>query len=156
MLKPPVERLYLEDLNVGQRWTSAPHHLDAEQIKRFAADYDPQPFHLSDEGAANSMFGTLAASGWHTMALTMRMLVDSVPLAGGLIGARTEVAWPRPTRPGMTLQVFSEITEMKPSRSKPDMSMVTMRSETRDQNGDVLLIFTARMPVYKRVRTQQP
>ena len=78
MLKPPVERLYLEDLNVGQRWTSAPHHLDAEQIKRFAAEYDPQPFHLSDEGAANSMFGTLAASGWHTMALTMRMLVDSV------------------------------------------------------------------------------
>lgn len=156
MLKPLVERLYLEDLNVGQRWTSAPHHLDAEQITRFAAEYDPQPFHLSDEGAANSMFGTLAASGWHTMALTMRMLVDSVPLAGGLIGASTEVAWPRPTRPGMTLQVFSEIAEMKPSRSKPDMSMVTMRSETRDQNGDVLLIFTARMPVYKRVRTQQP
>lgn len=156
MLKPPAERLYLEDLHVGQRWTSAPHPLDADQIKRFAAEYDPQPFHLSDEGAANSMFGTLAASGWHTMALTMRMLVDSVPLAGGLIGASTEVAWPRPTRPGMTLQVFSEVVEMKPSRSKPDMSMVTMRSETRDQDGNVLLIFTARMPVYKRLRGQQP
>lgn len=156
MLKPPVERLYLEDLHVGRRWTSAPHRLDAEQIKRFAAEYDPQPFHLSDEGAANSMFGTLAASGWHTMALTMRMLVDSVPLAGGLIGASTEVAWPRPTRPGMTLQVFSEIVEMKPSRSKPDMSMVTMRSETRDQHGTLLLIFTARMPVYKRPLAQQP
>jgi len=117
-----------------------------------AAEYDPQPFHLSDEGAANTMFGTLAASGWHTMALTMRMLVDSVPLADGLIGASTEVAWPRPTRPGMTLQVFSEITDIRPSRSKPDMAMVTMRSETRDEKGDVLLIFTARMPVSKRAR----
>jgi acyl dehydratase len=152
MLKPTVEQLYLEDLHVGQRWTSAPHHLDAEQIKCFAAEYDPQPFHLSDEGAANTMFGTLAASGWHTMALTMRMLVDSVPLADGLIGASTEVAWPRPTRPGMTLQVFSEITDIRPSRSKPDMAMVTMRSETRDEKGDVLLIFMARMPVSKRAR----
>ena len=102
------------------------------------------------------MFGTLAASGWHTMALTMRMLVDSVPLGDGLIGASTEVAWPRPTRPGMTLQVFSEIADIKPSKSKPDMAIVTLRSETRDEDGEVLLIFTARMPVYKRVRAEQP
>jgi len=156
MLKPLGERLYREDLDVGQRFKSAPHFLDAEQITRFAAQYDPQPFHLGDEGAANSMFGTLAASGWHTMALTMRMLVESVPLADGLIGASTEVAWPKPTRPGMTLQVFSEITDIRPSRSKPDMAIVTLRSETRDEKGDVVLIFTARMPVYKRVRTQQP
>lgn len=156
MLKPPAERLYLEDLHVGQRFTSAPHPLDSEQIKRFAADYDPQPFHLSDAGAANSMFGSLAASGWHTMALTMRMLVESVPLADGLIGASTEVAWPRPTRPGMTLQVFSEIANIKQSRSKPGMAIVTLRSETRDENGEVLLIFTARMPVYKRMRGKQP
>jgi acyl dehydratase len=156
MLKPPGERLYLEDLHVGQRFTSAPHKLDSKQIKRFAAEYDPQPFHLSDEGAANSMFGSLAASGWHTMALTMRMLVESVPLADGLIGASTEVAWPRPTRPGMTLQVFSEIIDITPSRSKPDMAIVTMRSETRDENGEVVLIFSARMPVYKRTRRQQP
>jgi acyl dehydratase len=153
MLKPRAERLYLEDLHVGQRWTSAPHKIDAEQIKRFAAEYDPQPFHLSDEGAAGTMFGSLAASGWHTMALTMRMLVESVPLADGLIGASTEVAWPRPTRPGMILQAFSEIVDIKPSRSKPDMAIVTQRSETRDQDGNVVLIFTARMPVYKRNRS---
>ena len=156
MLNPGAERLYLDDLQVGLRFNSAPHFLEADQIKRFAADYDPQPFHLSDEGAAGTMFGTLAASGWHTMALTMRMLVDSVPLADGLIGASTEVAWPRPTRPGMTLQVFSEIADIKPSKSKPDMAIVTLRSETRDEDGEVLLIFTARMPVYKRVRAEQP
>lgn len=145
-----AEPLYLEDLYVGQRFTSAPHQLDADQIKKFAAEFDPQPFHLSDEGAAGSMFGTLAASGWHTMALTMRLLVESVPLADGVIGASTEVAWPKPTRPGMALQVFSEIVDIRPSRSKPQMAIVTMRSETRDQEGEVVQIFTAKMPVFKR------
>ena len=150
MLKSPDQRLYLEDLYVGQRFTSAPHLLDAEQIKTFAAQFDPQPFHLSDEGAAGSMFGTLAASGWHTMAITMRLLVESVPLADGVIGASTEVAWPKPTRPGMALQVFSEVVDIRPSRSKPDMAIVTMRSETRDQHGEVVQVFTAKMPVFKR------
>ena len=150
MLKPSAERLYLDDLHVGQRFTSAPHSLDADQIKAFAAEFDPQPFHLSDGGAAGTIFGTLAASGWHTMAITMRLLVESVPLAAGLIGASTEVAWPKPTRPGMTLKVFSEIVDIRPSQSKPNMAIVTMRSETRDQDGEVVLIFTARMPVFKR------
>ena len=144
--------LYLEDLFVGQRFESCVHQLDADQIKAFAAEYDPQPFHLSDEGAAGSMFGTLAASGWHTMAITMRLLVESVPLADGVIGASTEVAWPRPTRPHMALKVFSEITDIRPSKSKPDMAIVTMRSETRDQAGMVVQIFSAKMPVYKRER----
>jgi len=144
--------LYLEDLYVGQRFESRVHQLDADQITKFAAEYDPQRFHLSDEGAAGSTFGTLAASGWHTMALTMRLLVESVPLADGVIGASTEVAWPRPTRPNMALKVFSEITDIRPSKSKPDMAIVTMRSETRDQEGQVVQIFTARMPVYKKVR----
>ena len=145
-----TDRLYLEDLHVGQRFESRTHALDAEQIKKFAAEYDPQPFHLSDEGAAGSIFGTLAASGWHTMALTMRLLVESVPLAVGLIGASTEVTWPRPTRPDSVLQVFSEITDIRPSQSKPNMAIVTMRSETRDPHGNVLQIFTAKMPVFKR------
>jgi len=150
-----AERLHLEDVYVGQRFESRQHFLDADQIKRFAAEFDPQPFHLSDEGARGTMFGTLAASGWHTMALTMRLLVESVPLADGLIGASTEVAWPRPTRPGMTLQVHSEIVDIKPSRSKPDMAIVTIRSETRSEEGNVLQIFTARMPVYKGRKSAQ-
>ena len=127
------EALYLEDLYVGQRFTSAPHHLD-------------------EEAAKASLFGGLAASGWHTAAMTMRMLVDSVPLADGLVGAELQLAWPKPTRPGMTLQVYGEVVDIKPSRSKPDMAIVTMRNETRDQDGEVLQVFTVKMPVFKRVR----
>ena len=150
MLKTPMQKLYLEDLYVGQRWTSAPHLIDAEQIKEFAAQYDPQRFHLSEEGAAGTLFASLAASGWHTAAITMRLLVESVPLADGLVGAELQLAWPKPTRPGMALQVFSEIADIRPSRSKPDMAIVTMRNETRDQDGEVLQIFEVKMPVFKR------
>ena len=126
--------------------------IDAEQIKRFAAEFDPQHFHLDEAAAQGSLFGGLAASGWHTAALTMRMLVESVPLADGLVGAELQLAWPKPTRPGMILRVVGEIIEIKPSRSKPDMAIVTMRNETRDQDGDVLQVFTVKMPVFKRVR----
>ncbi len=145
-----TDRLYLDDLHVGQRFTSEPHLLDAEQIHKFASEFDPQPFHLSDEGAAGSLFDTLAASGWHTAALTMRMLAESVPLADGLIGVELRLAWPKPTRPGMALHVESEIIEINPSRSKPDMAIVTMRSETRDQDGEALQRLTVKMPVFKR------
>jgi acyl dehydratase len=142
--------LYLEDLSVGQRFESAPHRLDAEQIKKFAAEFDPQPFHLSEEGAEGSLFGSLAASGWHTAALTMRMLVESIPLADGLVGAELQLSWPRPTRPDSILRVVSEIVDITPSRSKPNMAIVTVRNETRDQHDQVLQIFTVKMPVFKR------
>ena len=144
------DRLYLEDLTVGQTWTSEPHLVDADQIKRFAAEFDPQPFHLDEAAAEKSLFKGLAASGWHTAALTMRLLVESVPLADGLVGAELELAWPRPTRPGMALQLFSEVVDITPSRSKPNMAIVTMRNETRDQDGNVLQIFKVKMPVFKR------
>src|SRR6478735_991612 len=140
MLKPPVQKLYLEDLYVGQSWGSAPHLIDAEQIKAFAAEFDPQPFHLSEEGARGTLFGSLAASGWHTAALTMRMLVEAVPLADGLVGAELQLNWPKPTRPGMELRVFSEVVDITPSRSKPHMAIVTMRNETRDQDGVVVQV----------------
>jgi acyl dehydratase len=144
------ERLYLDDLYIGRRFESRVHQLDAEQIKAFAAEFDPQPFHLSDEGASRSLFRTLAASGWHTAALTMRLLVESVPLADGLVGAELQLAWPKPTRPGMSLQVFSEIVDIVPSRSKPHMGIVTMRNDTRDQHGELLQTFTVKMPVSRR------
>ena len=144
------ERLYLDDLHVGQTFVSQPHLVDTAQIKRFAAEFDPQPFHLDEAAAERSLFKGLAASGWHTAALTMRMLVESVPLADGLVGAELEVTWPKPTRPGMALRVFSEIVDIKPSRSKPDMAIVTMRNETRDEEGDALQIFTVKMPVFRR------
>jgi acyl dehydratase len=143
-------RLYLEDLFVGQRFESQPHTLDTAEIKAFAAQFDPQPFHLDEEAAKASLFGGLAASGWHTAALTMRMLVESVPLADGLVGAELQLAWPRPTRPGMTLRLTSEVIDIVPSRSKPNMAIVTMRNETRDQDGNLLQLFTVKMPVFKR------
>jgi acyl dehydratase len=149
MLKPS-ERLYLEDMYVGQRFISAPHQLDADQIKRFAAEFDPQPFHLDDAAAEQSMFGSLAASGWHTAALTMRMITQSLPIAGGVIGAGVELSWPKPARPGMTLQVFSEITSIKPSRSRPDRGIVTVRCETRDQDGEVVQLLNPTLIVMRR------
>lgn len=147
----PVGGCYLEDLVVGQRFTSGTHTLDAEQIIAFAREFDPQPFHLSDEGARGTLFGTLAASGWHTAALTIRLLVQGgAPLAGGLIGAGGELAWPRPTRPGDTLQVVTEVLEITPSRSRPDRGRVKLHSETRNQRGEAVLLWTASMVVPRR------
>ena len=130
MLMPTEDRLYLDDLAVGQRFLSGTHPVDAARIATFAEEFDPQPFHLSDAGAAGSLFGSLAASGWHTAAITMRLFVDSVPIAEGVIGAGAQVEWPQPTRPGDVLQLFSEIMDIVPSRSRPDRAIVTMRSET--------------------------
>jgi acyl dehydratase len=142
---------YLDDLRVGQRFSSGEHVLDATQIKAFAAQYDPQPFHLDEEAARGSLFGGLAASGWHTAAITMRLLVGGgAPIAGGVIGAGGEIAWPRPTRAGDVLRVESEVLEVTPSRSRPERGTVTLRSETRNQRGEVVQVLTARLVVPRR------
>src|SRR2546428_14045640 len=116
----PTKALYLDDLHIGQRFTSDTHLIDAEQIKAFAQQFDPQPFHLDAEAAKGTLFEGLVASGWHTAAISMRLVVESLPLIGGIVGASGELAWPRPTRPGATLHVESEILELRPSRSHPD------------------------------------
>jgi acyl dehydratase len=140
--------LYLDDLHVGQRFTSASHTLDTVQIKTFARDFDPQPFHLDEEAAKATLFGGLAASGWHTAAITMRLLVQSgLPLAEGIIGSGGEISWPKPVRPGDTLTVVSEIVEVIPSRSRPDRGTVRVRSETRNQHGEVVQTLTPRLVV---------
>jgi len=145
------ERFYLDDLKIGQRFTSGTLALDAEQIKRFAREYDPQPFHLDEAAAENSIFKGLAASGWHTAALTMRLLVGGgLPLAGGSVGAGGEITWPRPTRPGDILQVESEVIAVTPSRSRPDRGIVTVRSETKNQRGEVVQLLTAKLMVPRR------
>jgi acyl dehydratase len=147
----PTERFYLDDLKTGQRFTSGTLTLDAEQIKSFAREYDPQPFHLDETAAKNSIFKGLAASGWHTAALTMRLLVSGgLPLAGGSVGAGGEIAWPRPTRPGDILQVESEVVAVTPSRSRPDRGIVTVRSETKNQRGEVVQVLTAKLMVPRR------
>jgi acyl dehydratase len=142
--------LYLEDLHPGTRFVSGTATIDAEQITKFAREFDPQPFHLSDEAAKSSLFGGISASGWHTAALTMRLLVDSNELAGGIIGAGGEMNWPKPTRPGDTLQVHGEVVAVTPSRSRPDRGIVTVRNETRNQHGEVVQLFVAKLIVPRR------
>lgn len=143
--------LYFEDMPVGFRATTGSVVVDADAIKDFAARFDPQPFHLDEAAAEKTFFGGLAASGWHTAALTMRLLVTSgLPIAGGVIGAGGEVQWPRPTRPGDTLSVVSEVIAAKPSTSRPERGMVTVRSETLNQRGEVVQVLTARLVVPRR------
>lgn len=148
---PASNTLALEDLRVGQRFASGSHRLDETQIKEFAAQFDPQPFHLDRAAATATLFGGLAASGWHTAAITMKLLVDSgLPLSGGIIGSGGEISWPKPARPGDTLTVFSEIEDVIPSRSRPDRGMIRVRSETRNQHGEIVQILVARLVVSRR------
>jgi acyl dehydratase len=144
--------VFLEDLQVGKRFVSGTHRIDEEQIRAFAEQFDPQPFHLGAEGAKATFFGGLVASGWHTAAITMRLLVGGgLPIAGGLVGAGAEIVWPRPVRPGAVLHVESEILELRPSRSRPDRGTVTVRSETRDQLGEVVQVLVAKLVVPRRI-----
>jgi acyl dehydratase len=142
--------LYLEDLSPGDRFTSGEHALDAAQIIEFAQRFDPQPFHLDEQAAKSTFFQGLAASGWHTASITMRLLVQSgLPLADGVIGSGGEIQWPRPTRPGDVLHVESEVLEVTPSRSRPERGMVVVRSETRNQHGEVLQRLTTKLVVLR-------
>ena len=146
-----MAELYLEDFVVGQRFTSGTHQLDADQIEAFAAQFDPQPFHLSEAEADKSFFKGLAASGWHTASITMSLLVKSgMPIAGGLIGAGGEISWPRPVRPGDVLQVESEVMAVTPSRSRPERGLITVKSVTTNQKGEVVQVLTSRMLVWRR------
>jgi len=146
-----MEKLYLEDLSVGQRFTTGTLTVTEAEIKEFAGRYDPQPFHLDDAAAAKTLFGGLAASGWHTAAMTMRLLVQSgAPLAWGIIGGGGEIAWPRPTRAGDVLHVEGEVMEITPSKSKPDRGMVLMKSETKNQNGDAVQVTAMKLIVPRR------
>ena len=144
-------RLYLDDLHVGQRFTSGDYEMTEARIRSFAADYDPQPFHLDPEAARDTFFGELIASGWHTAAVTMRLLAEGgLPLAGGIVGAGGDIAWPLPTRPGDVLHVESEIVDIVPSHSRPERGMVTSRSRTINQRGETVQILTAKLVVPRR------
>ena len=128
--------------------------IEEEQIRAFAQQFDPQPFHLDAEAAKDTMFEGLVASGWHTAAITMRLLVESgLPLMGGIVGAGGEISWPKPTRPGDILQVVSEVEEVVPSRSRPDRGMARVRSETRNQRGETVQILVAKLIVPRREAT---
>jgi acyl dehydratase len=143
--------LFLDDLSVGQKFFSGTHALDAEQIIAFARQFDPQGFHLDDAAARDTLFEGLAASGWHTAALTMKLNVESgLPFKGGIVGAGGDIRWPRPTRPGDVLQVESEVLEIIPSRTRADRGIATVRSETRNQKGEVLQVLIAKLVLPRR------
>jgi acyl dehydratase len=145
---------YLEDFSVGQKFGSGRLRVENERIKAFAAEFDPQPFHLDEDAARNSIFQGLAASGWHTAALTMRLLVDGeLKPAGGIVGAGfDEFRWPRPVRPGDELRVESEVLEVRTSQSRPRQGMVKVRTTTLNQDGEAVQISVGNLVVPRRPR----
>ena len=143
---------YLEDIAVGTTFRSGSLRIDGDEIKRFAADFDPQPFHLDEEAARETIFGGLAASGWHTAAVTMKLLVGSeFTPAGGIIGAGfDELRWPRPVRPGDELHVEGEVLETRPSKSNPRQGLIKVRTATMNQRGEVVQLSVGNLVVQRR------
>jgi acyl dehydratase len=143
---------YLEDFAVGQRFSTGRHIVDDQQIKEFAAEFDPQPFHVDDTAAAKSIFRGLAASGWHTAAITMKLLVQSdFRPAGGIIGLGLEdMQWPKPVRAGDELHVETEVLQVRPSSSKPGQGVLKVRNTTFNQKGEAVLSQTVNLLLLRR------
>jgi len=143
---------YFEDYAVGQVYRSGRHQIDKEQIIAFARQFDPQFYHLDEEAAKNSPFKGLAASGWHTAAITMRLMVDGeFKPAGGILGVGfDQLSWSRPVRPGDELRVTSKIMEVRPSKSRPDRGMIRVQNTTLNQNDEAVQTFTANLLVPRR------
>jgi acyl dehydratase len=147
-----MTELYFEDFAAGQVYGSPRRRIEAERIKSFAQEFDPQPFHLDEATARDTFFNGLAASGWHTAALTMSLLVDSaLTPAGGVIGAGCdELRWPRPVRPGDELRVESEVLEVRPSKSRPDIGFVKVRTTTYNQEDEIVQVMVSNLVVPRR------
>ena len=143
---------YLEDFAVGQTFGSGRLRIEKQRIETFAAEFDPQPFHLDEQAARNTLFGGLAASGWHTAAVSMRLLVESeLKPAGGIIGAGfDELRWPRPVRPDDELRVASEVLEVRPSQSRPEQGLLKLRTTTLNQNGEAVQVAVGYLLVPRR------
>ena len=146
------QTLYLEDLTPGRRFTAGPVTITEAEIIAFASRYDPQPFHTDPAAAAaHPLFQGLAASGWHTAALTMPMVVQAMGhVAGGIIGGGGDLQWPKPVRPGDSLSVEIEVLEATPSRSRPERGSALMRNRTLNQHGEEVQVFTVRIVVPRR------
>ena len=153
-----ADALHFEDLAPGQRYGSGKRiAVTADEVTGFASQYDPQPFHLDEEAGRTSVFGGLAASGWYTAALTMRLLVDSeFRPAGGIVGAgMDELRWPRPVHPGDELHIETEILEVRPSRSRPEQGLVKARTTTFNQRGEPVQVLVANLVMPRRGRPEE-
>ena len=148
---------YLEDYSVGQKFGSGRVRMDKDRIKAFAAEFDPQPFHLDEEAARHTIFEGLASSGWHTAAVTMRLLVDSdLNPVGGIVGAGGELRWLRPVRPGDELRIETEVLEVRPSSSRLDQGLIKVRTTTLNQNDETVQITIANLVVSRRPDAAHP
>ena len=147
-----MSKRYLEDFAVGQTFASGRLSVDAARITSFAREFDPQPFHLDEAAARGTIFHGLAASGWHTAALTMRLLVESeFRPAGGILGMGfDEFRWPRPVRPGDELHLVCEVLEVRPSKSRPEQGLLKMRTTTFNQNDEPVQILVGNLVVPRR------
>lgn len=145
---------FLEDYQVGQTYSSSVARVESGRIRSFAAEFDPQPFHLSEEGAAGTVFGSLAASGWHTAAMTMRLVVEgTLRPAGGVVGLGfDEFRWPSPVRPGDELRAETEILEVRLSKSRPGHGVIKVRITTATQHGRPVQIAVGHLLVPGRDR----
>ena len=144
--------MFLDDLSIGQRFTAGPITVTAEAIKAFAAEYDPQPFHLDEDAAAkHPVFGGLAASGWHTAAMAMKLTVQAIGHFGwGVVGGGGDLQWVRPVRPGDVLRLSAEVQEIAPSKSKPDRGTAVVRNAVLNQAGEEVQVFTVRLLLPRR------
>ena len=145
-------RRYLEDFAVGQTFSSKRLRIARERALAFAAEFDPQPFHLDEAVARRSIFGELTTSGWYTAGVTMRLLVESdLNPAGGFVGAGLdECRWPRPVRPGDELRVECEVIEVRPSKSRPEQGLIKLRTTTLNQNDEPVMVYVVNMVVLRR------
>jgi acyl dehydratase len=143
--------LYLEDVVVGSQYVTEEVTITAEEIIAFATQFDPQPFHTDPQAAKSSFFGGLAASGWHTAAITMRLLVTQGPqIAGGTIGAGGALSWPSPTRPGDRLRVRITVESVTPSKSNPSRGSTMLRVETLTSDDELRQLFTVRTLLFAK------
>ena len=142
---------YLEDLNIGDKFRSRNYEVTLEEIIEFATKYDPQVFHLDEEKAKDHpIFQGIAASGWHTSSIVMRLWTECFPIADGLIGLEGSMRWPKPTRPNDILHVEVELTDIIPSKSKPDRGIVVYNTQALNQHGDVLLNSSTKILVFRK------
>lgn len=135
------KELYFEDFHVGQKFNSvSSYKVSADEIKEFGQKYDPQPFHLDEAAGEGSFFHGLAASGWLTAAIVMRLRVESIRVKGGMIGAGAEeMRWTEPVRPGDTLRTEIEVVGVRLAKSRPDYGIVTTTTKCINQRDQVVL-----------------
>jgi acyl dehydratase len=144
------QQLSLKDLSVGQKFASSSYEMTAEEIKKFAAQFDPQPFHMDEAQASQSIFKGLTASGWHTMSVCMRLIVESVTLECGLIGLGGTLSWLKPVRPGNRIRVESSITAITPSQSKPGQAVIELHSFVKNEKDENVVDFTSKLMAFDK------